>query len=107
MRINSDQDIAEAIGALQRDRLYRVTGTPQPVEDDRDLLTRYLDTLPDPDDNQHQAPVVPLNGAGVLRAALAGAHGTINGGTRETVQSAAEVIRQELGGVSGRMDATG
>ena len=113
MRVENPVEAAAAFEALRRDRYLRVLGPEQP-QDDRSMLERYYDTLPhvkaerEAEEEEQRKAALPLNGAGVLRAALAGGSGTINGDAPPaTVQSAAEVIRRELGGVAGRMDATG
>ncbi|MDV6246882.1 hypothetical protein R3Q17_36325 [Rhodococcus opacus] len=84
-------------------RKRRLTG--QPVEDTPESTNpyaAYAATLPTsaPDEAQ-QKPVVPLNGAQVLKAALAGGNGT----TAPTVSaSTAELISDAL---SARMDQAG
>ena len=108
MRVDNPVEAAAAFEALRRDRYRRVLGPDQP-QDDRSMLERYYDTLPhvkaerEAEEAERQRHI-GLNGAGVLRAALACGSGTINGATPAAVESAADVIRAAL---AGRQDFAG
>lgn len=111
MRVNTEHDIAEALGALRKERqsILKPSIKAEP-EQQQSMLDRYYDTLPEVKRQKAEAArkaALPLNGAGVLRAALAGGHGTVNSGSWAVQESVASVIARELGGVEGRMDSTG
>ncbi|MDJ0400885.1 hypothetical protein [Rhodococcus rhodochrous] len=83
-------------------------------EDTRTALDRYYDTLPhvkaeraEEEAERQRQQSIPLNGAAVLRAALAGGDGTINSDHAPVTNSAAALIARELGGLSGRTDHAG
>lgn len=107
-------DIVQTLEMMRRSRLSILQPEESTTEDTRSTLERYYDTLPhvkaerEQEEAERQAQQsMPLNGAQVLRAALAGGTGTVNGGHQPTVNSAAEVIAEHLGGISGRFDHSG
>lgn len=114
MRVGNEKDIAEALGALRKDRqsILKPSIKAEP-EQQQSMLDRYYETLPEVKRQKAEEKAaarkaaLPLNGAGVLRAALAGGSGTINSGSWAVQESVASVIARELGGVEGRMDSTG
>jgi hypothetical protein len=84
----------------QHDRAVNYYGAKP--EDNRSMIKKYLDTLPG-NKPKDTSTTLPLNGAGILRAALGGQAGTINGNAA-SVDSAAGLIRDNL---SGRYDHSG
>ncbi|GCE42763.1 hypothetical protein Rhow_006892 [Rhodococcus wratislaviensis] len=101
-----DQDVERILGRLRSTDVRKAVITGQDVQTDPHAgesdLNRFIRVMQGPQKPEEpEQSSMPLNGAQVLRAALGGGHGSVNGAATNSV---AALISDQL---SGRHDHSG